>query len=412
MIRVALLIGCAALACGGTARLSAAEPPLVEKYLHSGDLAAGEKALLAELKERPRNDQARFGLGALQFIQALERLGQELHRYGLRSDRGPRMSVPFLRLPVPANANPEPFHYDDARQILKDLADGLASAEQTLAGVKDDEVKLPLRLGPVMLDLVGDGKANERFANWLNRYFRVPANADRSGDLLVVFDRGDVAWLRGYCHLLMALAEIGLAHDGSELFDCTAHIFFARPETPHTFLTEPNRRRALYDLGDGVDLIDIIAFVHLIRLPVEEPARMTAALAHLQQMVALSRESWKYVLAETDDDHEWIPSPKQTGMLGIPVGHDMVESWREFLDEADELLSGKRLAPFWRGKEDRGVNLHRVFMEPRTLDLVLWIQGTAATPYLEQGPMTKPGVWTRLRQVFGGQFIGFAIWFN
>jgi hypothetical protein len=90
----------------------------------------------------------------------------------------------------------------------------------------------------------------------------------------------------------------------------------------------------------------------------------------------------------------------------------MVDSWLEFVEEAEALLAGKRLVPFWRGKEKRGINLRRVFTEPRSLDLVLWIQGTAAAPYLEKGPLTKPAVWQRLQRVFGGEFIGFAIWFN
>ena len=54
----------------------------------------------------------------------------------------------------------------------------------------------------------------------------------------------------------------------------------------------------------------------------------------------------------------------------------------------------------------------RVFTEPREFDLILWIQGTAAAPYLERGERTTPEVWDRLRRVFGGEFIGFALWFN
>ena len=45
-------------------------------------------------------------------------------------------------------------------------------------------------------------------------------------------------------------------------------------------------------------------------------------------------------------------------------------------------------------------------------DLVLWVQGTAAAPYLEKGPKTKPETWRRLQTIFQGQFIGFAFWFN
>jgi hypothetical protein len=37
---------------------------------------------------------------------------------------------------------------------------------------------------------------------------------------------------------------------------------------------------------------------------------------------------------------------------------------------------------------------------------------TAAAPYLEEGPFTTPDVWRRLGTVFGGEFIGFPLWFN
>jgi hypothetical protein len=139
---------------------------------------------------------------------------------------------------------------------------------------------------------------------------------------------------------------------------------------------------------------------------------MKAALGHLDKVVALSKESWKFILAETDDDHEWIPNPRQTGVLGIPVRQPIIAGWLEFVEEVEAILAGKRLIPLWRGQEERGINLRRVFTEPRSFDLVLWVQGTAATPYLEKGPLTRPEVWNRLRTVFGGELIGFAIWFN
>ena len=153
--------------------------------------------------------------------------------------------------------------------------------------------------------------------------------------------------------------------------------------------------------------------IHVIRLPVKQPERMRAALAHLESMIALSRESWKYILAETDNDHEWVPNPKQQSVLpGGAVNGNMVEAWMTFLDETDAIFKGKTLIPFWRGGEERGINLRRVFTEPRPFDLVLWVQGTAAAPYLEKGPVTKPETWRRLQNVFRGEFVGFALWFN
>jgi hypothetical protein len=387
-------------------------PLLVEKYLYSGKLAEGERALTEELKKNTKDDRMRFGLGTLQFVRAVEHLGQSLYRYGVRSDRGQRMQIPFLRLPVPINPNPAEFSYAEARKIFENLLDELHKAEGTLAAVRDEQVKLPLRLGRVRLDFVNDGNSTERLMSLLTHYFPGAAMLPADARFLVVFDRGDVAWLRGYCHLLMALAEIGLAYDSQELFDCCGHLFFSKVKTPHKFLHDARGHSGLFDLGDGVDIVDVITMIHLIRFPVHEPARLKKALNHFQQVLALSKESWKFILAETDDDHEWIPNPRQKGALGIPVRQEMVDSWLKLINEAEALLAGTRLVPFWRGDEERGVNLRRVFTEPRPLDLVLWVQGAAATPYLEKGTFTQQAVWERLQRVFRGEFIGFAIWFN
>ena len=96
----------------------------------------------------------------------------------------------------------------------------------------------------------------------------------------------------------------------------------------------------------------------------------------------------------------------------------MIDVWLETLDEAEQVLQGKKLIPFWRGKAgERGVNLRRVFTEPRTFDPIEWVQGTAAVPYLEKGPLTKlgdPHMGDRLNKAFGGPFniIGYGFWFN
>jgi hypothetical protein len=90
----------------------------------------------------------------------------------------------------------------------------------------------------------------------------------------------------------------------------------------------------------------------------------------------------------------------------------MVKGWIDFLDEADAILAGKKLLPFWRGDSKKGINLRRVFEDPRPLDLVLWIQGTAAVPYLEEGILSTPETWQRFKRIFGGNFVGFALWFN
>jgi hypothetical protein len=209
----------------------------------------------------------------------------------------------------------------------------------------------------------------------------------------------------------MALGEAFLAYDGQELFDHSAGLFYPNAVTPFPFLRRATPRNE--DRWGNEFILDAVAFVHELRLPLAEPARMKSALAHLESMIALSHESWKFILAETDDDHEWVPNTKQhTVMPGGTVTMAMVKGWLEFLDEARALLKGEKLIPFWRSGDDRGVNLRRVFTEPRSFDLVLWVQGTAAVPYLEKGPKTQPDTWRRFQNIFRGEFIGFALWFN
>ncbi len=395
--------------------LAAAEEPLVEKYLLEGKLAEGEKALAEVLAAKPTDAHARYSLGVVQFVRAVERMVQTFHRYGLRSGAEGGM-LPFARLPIPVNPAPEPIRYADLRALFERWIADLAKAEATLAKVDSADVKLPLHFGLIRLDLNGDGKAEPderlfRLYSRLNAAAGGEVTPEAAKEFIIAFDRADVAWLRGYCHLLMAMSEVYLAHDAHELFDHTAPYFYPKAETPFPFLRRsPNADPQKFETAD---FLDAIAFVHLVRFPVQEPARLKSALAHLESMIALSRESWKFILAEADDDHEWVPNTKQHSV--IPNGnvtHGMVKGWLEFLDEAKAILKGEKLIPFWRVGAESGVNLNRVFTDPRTFDLVLWVQGTAAAPYLQNGVCTSAETWNRLQRVFRGEFIGFALWFN
>ena len=407
-------LACLALAAIGLSLMTftaQAEPPRVEAFLSAGTLKQGDDELSQRLLDEPSDQQARFGLGVLRFIRAVERLAQAEYRHGVRN-RAANMNVPFLRIPLPVNPEPEKLSYAQARRVLQTFLDDLAQAEKTLSEVRG-EVKLPLHFGRLRLDLDGNGQATEDEALW-NIFVRLNPAArgierEQVEQFQITFDTADVAWLRGYCHLLSALGEIVLAHDMQDLFERTAHLFFPRPETPYDFLlTGPK----VIDFFNN-DLSDIIALIHLIHWRVAEPERMRAAHGHLLQVLELSRVTWRALAAETDDDREWIPSTKQTGVIpGISINAEMAEGWQAFLNEAEAILQGKKLLPFWRSPDGRGINLRRVFHEPQTLDLVLWIQGSGAAPFLEVGPRTEIESWRELNDAFGGQFVGFALWFN
>ena len=153
-----------------------------------------------------------------------------------------------------------------------------------------------------------------------------------------------------------------LAIDGQEMFNCTAHLFFEKVDTPYPFLLEGPRNFDSLRRFNRPLISDILAFIHLWRFELKEPERMKTALAHLEDMQRHAKSMWKYYLAETDNENEWIPNPNQTGVLEIRVTQEMVDTWLVVLDEAGEVLQGKKLIPFWRGKPGtQGVNLRRVF---------------------------------------------------
>ena len=170
---------------------------------------------------------------------------------------------------------------------------------------------------------------------------------------------------------------------------------------------------------DAAVLADAIALIHTIDWPLAEPERLTRALDHLETTVALSRASWTAILAETDDRREWLPGPRQTGIIPsrpggppVAVSEAMIEEWFLLLDEVEAILAGRTLVPYWRVRDGRGVNVRRVLVEPRPFDLILWIQGAAVAPYLEEGTLSRGDTWRRIAGAFGGRFLPFAVWFN
>lgn len=385
--------------------------PEFESYLINGKFQAGETALLTKLQQTPNDDRTRFSVGILQLMDGTERLMQSLYRYGLRQNTFTSF-FPILRLPVPTNPNPQTVTYEETRQILQTLLTDLAKVRSTLDPIQDPTIKLPIRLGLTRMDFNGDGKLDntESFWNVLTRITGIRATEQTAKAFTINFDAGDVAWLRGYCNLLAAIGETVLAYDEQQLFDATAHLMFTKPQTPYPFLANG---RKVFQYGDNLDLVDVVAFFHLINFPVLEPQRLTTALQHLQTTLALSRDSWRLIVAEKDNDREWLPNPKQKGVIpNAVVTQAMIDSWLSFVGESEELLAGKKLVPFWRSREVRGINLNKVFTQPRNLDLVLWVQGTAPAPYLELGKQTDANIWQQLLSVFGGRFFGFAAWFN
>lgn len=383
-------------------------PPTIEPFLTAGKLAEGEQQFRDWLRNNPKDDTTRFGLGTLQVLRSVETLGQSLYRYGLVRNQFAGLFPIFI--PVPENPNPQTLKYSDLNQIFQTLNTNMGQIRDSLAPIVDKSIKLRLRLGLAKIDLNGDGKIAEDEALWrlFSELVGTKFTLEQAQEFVISFDYGDVLWLQGYTHIFSGLTDFLLAYDRQELFNAGIHRFFAKPDTPYDFLVETNSENS------PAQIADLITLIHLFRFPVSEPKRMESMRQHFLSTLRLSQESWQAILRETDDDREWLPNPKQNGIFpDIRITQEMIDRWVDFTKEGTELLEGRKLAPFWRVANQRGINLKLIFSQPTTFDLVTWLQGSGIAPFLEKGkPFTNTEIWNSLFDVFGGNILGFGLWFN
>lgn len=400
---------------------------LINEFLPKATLAEALVAQQTIVESQPGDHNEKFRLGMMQFLRALEGLGQDHHRFGLMS--GQRMTIPLMRLPVPPNDNPEKLTYQEARSIVRRLLNRLTDAQQTLASIKIDgtEIRVPVDLTKLALDLNNDGTYSDS-----ESILYISAAVQRGGrpvttampeSFPVMFDNADVSWLEGYTHVLSTFCEVALAHDWKKHFDTSAILFYPNVETPFEFL-KAETRESVMSLSTA-SIFDIVAFLHNINFECKQPKRMLAALEHMESVIACSRKTWAMIEAETDDEREWLPGPKQTSIMGsLRITQQIVGGWQDVTDEFEALLQGKKLAPFWRGTQSGringpqawnkkiGINVRKIFTEPSNFDLALWIHGSGLQPYLEEGDISSPEDWRKFNRAFGNRFWNFAFWIN
>lgn len=383
------------------ARLLVERPPLV---------AADDLRELIDAGGADAQD-ARFALGVAQVLGAVEQLGRGLYELGPRNDTLVR-GLPLLRLPVPENPDPPVVTIDDLNRLLERFTADLAAARTTLEAI-EGEVSLTLPLTQLALDFDADGVTGEkeRLGDVLFelRMINPRPTAVSAKYYVVDFDYADVQWLIAYTHLLSAMAEFGLAWDASELFAHAGHLLFQRTDSPYDFLRGTGGFNLSY-----ASITDFAAFLHTARVPLRDPNRLENVRNHLLAAVEGSRRTMQLIQGERDRGREWIPGPHQSAALpNIVVTQEIIDSWLAFLDDAEAVLEGKRLIPFWRADDGHGLNLRRALAECRELDVVLWLQGTAAVPYLERDkPLASGESFRRMQNVTNGNFWTFAVWFN
>ena len=146
------------------------------------------------------------------------------------------------------------------------------------------------------------------------------------------------------------------------------------------------------------------------------PARLGRFRKHLIQVAALNGETWRHIRAETDDDHEWLPNPKQKGVLGLPVRDELIDAWLGMMAELEALLDGKRtfLKSLWN-KDGKGLNLKALFDDPPekfVLDLTFF--QNLPDKYWSGGEDADTNALSRVIDLFlrDPTGVAFAVWFN
>ncbi|WP_210528007.1 hypothetical protein [Rubellimicrobium arenae] len=359
-------------------------------------LRATEAALAALPAPTPSD---RFALGGVRFLAGLERALQLRYRVGLSEGMSVASGLPVLRLPLDENPRPEPFEPRMIDALFEGIEQDMAGAIDALAPIADgDEVGVEIDTADLWFDIDANGARSPgegvlEIAGWaLSGGFgtEMPSTTIR-------FDTADAAWLSAYAHLLSGLGNLILAVGPSDgiarvLDSRAAFDRLGRPKDTDAFSFESQS-------GQFVDLAAM--FVMAIEGP-PDAARTRAARQHLLAVVEQNRRFWNLVPREPDNDREWIPNKNQTSATGLLFPPGTGARWLAVLADADRVLRGERLLPYWRVGPRAGLDLAALLENPPEIDVAGVVQGASLVPYLREGPVVDG----RSLQLFDALFQG------
>ena len=349
--------------------------------------------------------EERFALAGLRFLGALETALQARWQVGLSDEIA---NLPVLRLPIPDNPDPEPLRPELLAEVLTGLTENMAQARAPLSGLEDD-FGLDIDLADIWFDVNANGTREDGeglidiAGELLGIGPRAPQATAAAAVPVIRFDTADAAWLSAYTHLLSGSAQVVLAYDP------TGPIRDAM-ETRSAF-AELSADGPM-PIGGVVEdwWLDALSIVINTLRQQPDPTRTGAAHSDFLAMIAENRRFWTLVEQETDNSREWVPNARQNSATGIPLPPQTGEVWQGVLAEVEGVLNGEALIPYWRG--DAGINVQRLFLDPRPVDLIGWIQGAAALPYLEQGPFASAMAINYFDSLMEGNGMLVAVWLN
>lgn len=411
-----------ALVAGGFLVLAAAMPVQAQsgaeqlrEFLYEGRIAEGIESFGAQTGD----PEAAFGLGFLTFVSGVEDLAAAFYRHGFDPQRGVGAS-PLFGMPTASTRmrEPEALSYDAFRDYLETFVETMDEAHGLLLAASEDRAfAVEIDIMQVRIDIDGDGVAGETesIGAFLAQAAGMAPEFGLEGELedipaTFAFDAADAIWMAGYSQILAFNADFLLAHDFGTFFNAIMHRLFPGSGLPMEAHTPADS--LFFDRDSDALLADAISAIHLINWPVSDSARLARAQERALAVIGLSRRNWEAILAETDDNLEFIPSPYQTPVHeSMEINKAMVTAWHEALDSTEKVLKGELLLPHWRFS-GVGFDLDAYFNGAERTDLVLLLAGFDALPFLREGAIASEDDFAATNEVFGDAIWGYALWFN
>jgi hypothetical protein len=258
---------------------------------------------------------------------------------------------------------------------------GLAEVDRDLvAAAGDPDFSLELCLACWKQDWNGNGRMDEGDELLFQVEMDAGGGEIPSGDPrrkpTFRFDAGDAHWARAMIAFQRAGMNLVAAYRWDEAVNLVSSMFGRSPQVIRFPLDDAGRVRRAREL-------------------------ILAGLDHADR----SREAY---LAETDDEREWVPSPRQKDHpLPLPVDAALYDTWDAVIDDVRRLVRGDEgldvaeivgLAnPSWRMRPGY-IDVGRMFAEPR--DIVIDL------PALEKIDTDNPqGLEAALRSFFGVYYV-------
>jgi hypothetical protein len=359
-----------------------AEKPDFAQTLLQGSYSGPIEVYQSYLRGAPEDLKARGELGILQAIDALEFFAQGLLQVSNISSR--------MWLPEGWELEEKSWDYNQFTRFLQTFVDKLSASQKSLSMVREGDFKIPFALGTAGFDFTGDGVVldNERLVGLMGEFDLEDVSQEDLDRLTFNLDLSDLVWLEGYVSLLKGTVELILWYDLSDIYYQFFPMFFS--------VEYPSGWKAA-DLSN-----------YTIRL--RDAGKGAVAQKDFLRMLSLGQELWDYILAETDDDREWISSPQQTSPFeDFQSSPQVIESWKKTLSLWSQVLRGVYVLEM---EDGYGFNLDRFLNNPKPIPTDMMRLEEFVYTYAEKGNIIDPDDLVQEMSIYGDAGWLFGLWAN